>query len=384
MKEPKKINWLNNELGNITDILDNKRKPVTKSDRTSGEYPYYGATGTLDYVNDYIFDEKLVLVGEDGAKWRSGEDTAFIVTGRCWVNNHAHVLRPNRKIVIDEWLVHYLNFCDLSDYVKGVTVPKLNQANLRKIIIPLPNIEEQKRIVSILDNAFTEVGRVKEIAEVNCKNSQDLFESTLSYYLTDQGTDWEYRTLKDISLVFGRGRSRHRPRNDKNLYGGKYPFIQTGDIRNSKQLITKHTQTYNECGLAQSKLWPKGTICITIAANIAETGILGFDACFPDSIIGLIIDPKKAIPEYIEYTLQSYKKRLQAKGKGSAQDNLNMEKFENEFFPIPPLKTQQQILSELNAIASETQRLTALYVKKVAHAMDFRKSVLNKAFRGEL
>lgn len=298
------------------------------------------------------------------------------------------LIKPNRELLDPNFLKYYLN----SPIVKKVAkesisssgVGNLNVGKVRKFKINLPSLEEQRRIVSILDEVFKEVDRVKEIAEMNHKSTQDLFESTLSHYLNDRGKDWEHRTLKDISLVFGRGRSRHRPRNDKELYGGKYPFIQTGDIRNANQLITKYTQTYNEQGLAQSKLWPKGTICITIAANIAETGILGFDACFPDSVIGLIVDPKKAIPEFVEYTLQSYKKRLQAKGKGSAQDNLNMEKFENEFFPIPTLKTQQNILSELKAIASETQQLNALYVEKVAQAMELRKSVLNKAFRGEL
>lgn len=124
------------------------RKPVTKSDRKSGKYPYYGATGILDYVDDYIFDEKLVLVGEDGAKWGEGENTAFIAEGKYWVNNHAHVFRPNRTKVLDEFIVGVLNAMDLSEYITGVTVPKLNQKKLREIKIPLPPLEIQKQLVA--------------------------------------------------------------------------------------------------------------------------------------------------------------------------------------------------------------------------------------------
>lgn len=97
---------------------------------------------------------------------------------------------------------------------------------------------------------------------------------------------WEYKTLDQLGTV-SRGKSKHRPRNDPKLFGGKYPFIQTADVKNADYYITKYSDTYNESGVAQSKLWDKGTLCITIAANIADTGVLAFPACFPDSIMGL-------------------------------------------------------------------------------------------------
>ena len=93
-------------LGEICEILDRRRKPITKKDRIPGPYPYYGATGVLDYVEGYLFDEPLVLVGEDGAKWDAGENTAFAIDGKCWVNNHAHVLRTDRSIILDNWLIY--------------------------------------------------------------------------------------------------------------------------------------------------------------------------------------------------------------------------------------------------------------------------------------
>jgi len=138
------------------------RKPITKSDRKAGKYPYYGATGILDHVEGYIFDEKLVLVGEDGAKWDIGDQTAFIADGKYWVNNHAHVLRPQREKIVDEFLVGVLNAIDLSPFITGVTVPKLNQEKLRSIDIPLPPLEIQKKMIEGME-------KEKEIIEANKK-----------------------------------------------------------------------------------------------------------------------------------------------------------------------------------------------------------------------
>lgn len=111
---------------------------------------------------------------------------------------------------------------------------------------------------------------------------------------------WEYETLDKLGTVT-RGKSKHRPRNDKILFGGKYPFVQTADIKSAGLYLTEYTETYNERGLKQSKLWKAGTLCITIAANIADTAILGIDACFPDSIMGFIPYEKIANVKFVKY-----------------------------------------------------------------------------------
>jgi type I restriction enzyme S subunit len=376
--------WKKEQLGGLCDILDSQRKPITKRDRMTGKYPYYGATGIVDHVNDFIFDEPLVLVGEDGAKWESGESTAFRVEGKCWVNNHAHVLRPHRKIVLDNWLVYFLNHSDLSKFVSGLTVPKLNQGNLREISIPIPPLPEQQRIVGLLDRAFAGIAIAKTNSEKNLQNARALFESHLQWVFTQRGEGWKQKTLEEIAITFGRGKSRHRPRNAPHLYGGKYPFVQTGDIRNADHIITEYSQTYSKAGLSQSKLWPKGTICITIAANIAETAILGFDACFPDSVIGVVVNPEEAEVGFVEYLLQSFKARIQAMGKGSAQANINMGTFEHERFPFPSVVEQKQIVARLDGLCNETQRLESIYQQKLAALEDLKKSLLHQAFTGGL
>ncbi len=243
---------------------------------------------------------------------------------------------------------------------------------------------EQQRIVGILDEAFDGIATTKANAEKNLQNARALFESHLQAVFTQRGEGWVEKTLEEIATTFGRGKSRHRPRNEPKLYGGKYPFIQTGDIRNADHLITEYSQTYSEAGLAQSKLWPKGTICITIAANIAETAILDFDACFPDSIIGVVPDPQQAEIGFVEYLLQSFKSRIQALGKGSAQANINMGTFENERFPFPSVGEQRQIVEKLDALSAETQRLESIYRQKLAALDALKKSLLDQAFTGAL
>ncbi len=266
----------------------------------------------------------------------------------------------------------------------GAAQQNVSTKDLVEIEIPVPPLAEQQRIVGLLDEAFEGLATAKANAEKNLQNARALFESHLQSVFTQRGKGWEQKTLEEIATTFGRGKSKHRPRNEPRLYGGKYPFIQTGDIRNADHFITEYSQTYSETGLAQSKLWPKGTICITIAANIAETAILGFDACFPDSVIGVVANPKEAEVGFIEYLLQSFKARIQALGKGSAQANINMGTFENERFPFPPVAEQKQIVKKLDGLSEETQRLARLYEQKLAALEALKKSLLHQAFTEEL
>ena len=155
--------------------------------------------------------------------------------------------------------------------------------------------------------------------------------------------------LRELGEV-NRGRSRHRPRYAEHLYGGPYPFIQTGDVKASNGRVTSYAQTYSEAGLAQSRLWPAGTMCITIAANIAETGILTFPACFPDSVVGFIAEPKKADVQFVEYMFRFMRSRIQHQATGSVQDNINIETLDRLRFPIPPLAEQKAIAAVLGAL----------------------------------
>nr|WP_315479058.1 restriction endonuclease subunit S [uncultured Rhodoferax sp.] len=284
---------------------------------------------------------------------------------------------------INWWLKSPL-FLDQLDRGNGATVDTLTIQKLQAVTVDLPQLPEQQRIVTLLDEAFDGIATARANAEQNLQNARALFESHLQTVFSQRGDGWKLKTLEEISTTFGRGKSRHRPRNEPKLYGGKYPFVQTGDIRSADHFITEYSQTYSEAGLAQSKLWPKGTICITIAANIAETAILGFDACFPDSVIGVVPNPDVADIGFVEYLLQSFKARIQSLGKGSAQANINMGTFESERFPFPLVTEQKQIVEKLDALSEDVQRLESLYQRKLAALDALKKSLLHQAFSGQL
>ena len=147
-----------------------------------------------------------------------------------------------------------------------------------------------------------------------------------------------------------RGRSRHRPRDAAFLYDGPYPFVQTGDVKRTGLYLREYEQTYSDAGLAQSKLWPVGTLCITIAANIAETAILDIEACFPDSVIGFIADPEKTDARFLKYLFDAVlKMRFQSFTQGAAQDNLSLAKLLSIKFPVPELVVQRKIADILSA-----------------------------------
>ena len=158
---------------------------------------------------------------------------------------------------------------------------------------------------------------------------------------------WEYKTLDQLGEV-SRGRSKHRPRNDPSLFGGKYPFIQTANVKAANFYITEYDTTYNEKGLAQSRLWNPGTLCITIAANIADTGILAMDACFPDSVMGFLPYEGIADVRFVKYCFDILQQNCKKISQGAAQDNLSWEKLSTILFPAPPIEVQTKIADILS------------------------------------
>ena len=170
--------------------------------------------------------------------------------------------------------------------------------------------------------------------------------------------EWKPAKLDQLGFV-GRGKSRHRPRNASFLYGGRYPFFQTGDIKAANFHLTEYSQTYSEEGLAQSKLWKPGTLCITIAANIAESAILGIEGCFPDSVVGFVADPDKADVRFIKYYMEILKLQMQSVSRGTTQDNLSVDKLLSFDFLVPPLPVQRRIagiLSTYDDLMENSQR----------------------------
>jgi len=202
----------------------------------------------------------------------------------------------------------------------------------------------------------------------------------------DLPNGWTWCRLGDAG-IFGRGKSKHRPRNDPSLFiNGTIPFIQTGEVAQSKNhgfLIKKSDRFYNERGLAQSREWPTGTLCITIAANIAETGFLAIDACFPDSVVGFTSLSGKYTPWFIRHYLACIQEQIIKYAPATAQKNINLEIIGQLLFPLPPLSEQQAIVVRVDKLMSMIDELEKQVTERKDKSERLMQSVLREAFEGQ-
>jgi type I restriction enzyme S subunit len=194
---------------------------------------------------------------------------------------------------------------------------------------------------------------------------------------------WCWASLDQLGKL-DRGRSKHRPRDAEDLYGGPNPFIQTGDVRKASQYLRSHTQSYSDAGLKQSKLWPAETLCITIAANIAETAILSYPACFPDSIVGVLLPKQFVSVRFVEIFIRHARERISAYAPATAQKNINNEILRAVAIPLPPVVEQAAIVEAAEDQLSVIEYLEADLEAKLKSAEALRQSILRHAFTGQL
>ncbi len=245
----------------------------------------------------------------------------------------------------DTKYVYYALLSKVPDFLRsaiGGAQPNISQGLIRSTEIPLPPLPEQKRIAAILDKADA----IRRKRQQAIQLADDFLRAVFLDMFGDPVTNPKGWDLLPFSAVgtLDRGKSRHRPRNDPALLGGAHPLIQTGEVANSRGYIKEHSATYSDLGLAQSKKWDAGTLCITIAANIAKTGILTFPACFPDSVVGFI--PNKHVTvEYVQHWLGFLQKNLEENAPQAAQKNINLEILRALLIPVPPKSEQEKFSS---------------------------------------
>ena len=330
------VEW--KELGEVVDTVTSPVKLTKKEYQVTGRIPIVdqGEQFVAGYADNekYLEKDEYIIFG-DHSEHVKYVDFAFVQGA-----DGLKILKPRRGIN-----AKYLYYCVCNFYKKEGNY-KRHWSNVKITLIPIPPLKIQEKIVQILDKMTEYVTELT--SELTSRKKQYSYYRDKLLSFEDEVYQVEWKTLSEIAKDFGRGKSKHRPRNDVRLYGGDIPFIQTGDIREAGKWIENYSQTYSEFGLQQSKQWEKGTLCITIAANIAETGLLGFDACFPDSIIGFVANPEFAITEYVYYYLNSIKDYLANKSYGSAQDNLNLSTFSSLKIPVPSLEIQSRIVQVLD------------------------------------
>lgn len=377
--------WPRLPLGDVVDVLDKKRQPITKRNRVAGPYPYYGATGVLDWVEGYLFDEPLVLIGEDGAKWGAGADSAFAITGKTWVNNHAHVLRPNRERLIDDWLIYYLNATDLSGFISGMTVPKLNQGRLREIPIPVPPLDEQKRIVAVLDQAFAALDRARELTESNLADAQSLKNRVRETELDSRGKNWTETTISDICDRFEYGTS------SKSSAEGMIPVLRMGNLQGG-EIDWNDLKYSNDASDIEKYSLSAGDVLFNRTNSIEHVGKTAIyrgerEAIFAGYLIRLHYKRDQVTPDYLNIFLNSDRAKAHGHslmGKSVNQANISASKLKSYPIALPSLAEQQAIAKKTTSIGKLSEKFQNESKTKLANIDELRQSILNKAFAGEL
>ncbi len=355
----------------------------------------------LVYVNKNIPSEQQILKQGDvviatssGSLSVVGKAVQFFENEKLTFGAFCGVLRPS-KIVDLRYFGHFFKSqayrAAVSNLARGVNINNLKKDHFAEIQIPIAPIEEQRRIADKLDTTLARVDalndRLARITPLLKRFRQSVLAAATSGRLTEDWRDgvgeWREVKISDIG-VLGRGKSRHRPRNDPALYGGVHPFIQTGDVANAGEYIVSHSQTYSELGLLQSKLWPANTLCITIAANIADTAILSYPACFPDSIVGFVANEKICRVKYVKWFIDSIKDRLEQFAPATAQKNINLAVLEDIKIKLPTLDEQTEIVRRVETLFAFADRLQDRLQSAQTAAERLTPALLAKAFRGEL
>ncbi len=266
----------------------------------------------------------------------------------------------------------------------GVTRFTLSKKDFENVYVIYPqNIKEQQKIAEILETVDNAIEKTDKIIEKYKRIKQGLMQDLLTKGIDEKGNirnpkthkfkdsplgkipeEWEVVRLGEVAEL-ERGKFQHRPRNDPKLYGGKYPFIQTGDISSANKYIKTYKQSLNEKGVKFSKIFEKGTLVITIAANIGDTAILNFDSAFPDSVVAVKKDSKINL-EFLHYLFYELKRRLNTIAIESAQKNINLEILSNLLIKLPPLPEQKRIVEILSQIDQTIEKETA-YKEKLQH-----------------
>lgn len=335
------------KLGEVCEILDSKRQPIAKGKRIPGKYPYYGANGVQDYVDNYIFDGVFLLVGEDGSVINKDNSPVLNwAVGKIWVNNHAHILAEKYCCNL-RYLYFILQVTNVSKIVRGMP-PKINQENLINIEIPLPPLEVQNEIVRILD-AFT--AHTAELqAELQARKEQYEYyrNKLLTFDENDERVKW--MTLGEVSVNVCSGGTPST--SNKKYYQGHIPWLRTQEVDWKDVFYTKIKISEDAIKNSSAKIIPPNCVIVAMyGATAGKTCINKIPLTTNQACCNLEINKDIALYKYVYYWLYKEYYKLKALGEGS-QSNISGKKIKSYAIPIPPLSEQQRIISILDKFES--------------------------------
>ena len=328
-------------LEDCCEILDSMRVPITASKREEGEYPYYGANGVQDYVSEYLFDDELVLLAEDGGNFGSKDKPiAYRVSGKCWVNNHAHVLKPNKNMNVD-YLCYSLMFYNVSGMVNGATRKKLTQAAMRKMQIPLRKMEEQLHIVQQLNSIIT----IKKLQEQEISLFDDLIKARFVEMFGDiniNDKNWNCEPLGELCTIV-RGGS---PRPIEQFLGGDVPWIKIGDATDGDNIYLNSTKEHIiQEGVKKSRLVKPGSLIFAnCGVSLGFARIITFEGCIHDGWLAMEDIDERLDRVFLLQALNQMTEHFRTIAPAGTQPNLNTAIMKAYMQVIPPIELQRDYI----------------------------------------
>jgi len=388
--------WRWARLGDVCEFLDHIRKPISaieRAKRNEGKsadelFPYYGANGQAGWIDEYLFDEPLILLAEDGGAFGSPDiPIAYKIEGKTWVNNHAHVLRPHNDVDFDYLLFSISIRPDLAQVATGNTRPKLNQAIAAGIPVPLPPFQEQKRISKILKEQMLAVDKARVAAEVRLEAVEALPASFLRQVFPKQGqqlpTGWHWVKLGEVCDVMG-GSTPETANPD--FWNGDIVWITPTDLgKLSDVIITQSTRQITLAGLqgCGTSIVPAGTVIMSSRAPIGHLAIAGVPLCTNQGCKSFVL--RNGIDSIFMYwILKQAVPDIQALGSGATFTEVSKISLQAFEIPLPSLPEQQRIavvLKEQMTLAKKT-RIAAEDELEVINALPA--ALLRRAFNGEI
>jgi type I restriction enzyme, S subunit len=375
-------------LGEVADFLDHMRRPVTESERKPGPYPYYGANGIQGNIDGFLFDEPLVLLAEDGGHFDDPDrGIAYRISGKTWVNNHAHILKPKNGSLDLDYLCRVLENYDVRPFVTGSTRGKLTKGGASEILIPLPSLAEQRRIAAILDAADALRQQRRQALRLLDQLSQSIF---LDMFGDPEGHGWPMATVDEVASS-QRNAIRTGPFGSQLLHE---EFVDDGiAVLGIDNAVTNEFQWGQRRYITEAKYAElerytvkPGDVIITIMGTCGRCAIVPTDiplAINTKHLCCITLNPAKCLPEFMHaYFLQhpTAKSYLGQTSKGAIMDGLNMGIVKSMPIPVPPITLQRQFAKQLQALAGhrKSARDAATHLDTIFAALQHR------AFRGEL
>ena len=371
--------WHMRSLDEVVEFLDHLRKPVKEKDRVPGPYPYYGANGQRGTINGYLFDEPLVLLAEDGGHFGvPGKPIAYQVDGKCWVNNHAHVLRPRKSIDI-RFLCHQLEHYDVTSFISGTTRAKLTKRSASRIPVVIPPLPEQRRIAAILDKADA----IRRKRQEAIRLTDEFLRSAFLDMFGDPTTnpkEWETKPIKKIGkVVTGNTPSRKK----QEYYGDHIEWIKSNNINTPFHFLTEADEYLSQQGKQVGRSVPAYSILVSCIAGtpecIGNAALTDREVAFNQQI-NAIVPFKYTDPYFLYSQLLVAKKLVQRESTNSMKGLVSKSKFEKIKLLIPRKEKQNKFREIFMQYLTLHERQTKLQMES-----DFLfDSSRQRAFRGEL